>query len=115
MAGDRRIGVVGVLAGVLVLVGVTAVALVVFLPHRPKSAPAPQLSVPIERANNVKCVVQMKKINTAIQMHGSENGKYPGRLEDLTVLSSSDLICPVANRPFLYDSVAGRVSCPGHD
>jgi hypothetical protein len=114
MAGDRRIGIVGIMAGVMVLAGVTAVALVVFLPHRPKSGSSPELSVPIERANNVKCVVQMNKINTALQMYGAENGKYPGRLEDLTVLSSSDLICPVSSRPFLYDSVAGRASCPGH-
>ena len=115
MAGDRRIGFTGILAGVLIMAAVTVVALVVFRPSRPKNEPAPHLSVPIERANNIKCLAQLHKITTAIQVYGAENGKYPGRLEDLTVLSPSDLICPVSNRAYAYDSLSGRVSCPGHD
>lgn len=115
MAGERRIGVVGVLVGVLMVAIVIVVALVIFRPARPKSEPAPQLNVPIERAKKIKCLAQLNKVNTAIQLYGAENGNYPSRLEDLTVLSSADLICPVSNRAYLYDSESGRASCPGHD
>jgi hypothetical protein len=115
MANDRRVGVAGVLVGVFILACVTVLGFIVFRPARPKSEPAPQLYVPIERANNVKCVVQLNKINATIQMYGAENGKYPDRLQDLTDLSPSDLNCPVSNRVYKYDPATGRATCPGHD
>ncbi len=79
MAGDRRINAAGVLAGVLMLLVAAFVAMVVFRPSRPKSEPAPELSVPMERAGNLKCLVQLNRIKAAIQMYGAENGNYPGR------------------------------------
>jgi len=115
MANNPRIGPAGVLIGAVMLTCVIVAGLIIFRPSRPKSEAAPRLNTPIERASNIKCVSQLRKINTAIQMYGAENGKYPDRLQDLTVLSASDLICPVSNRPYSYDPAAGRASCPGHD
>ena len=115
MAGDRRIGAVGVLVGVVMLACVIVVGLIVFRPARPKSVPQPQLEVPIERANAVKCIVQLNKVNAAIQMYAAENGKYPDRLSDMKILSPSDLNCPVSNRVYIYDANTGRASCSGHD
>jgi hypothetical protein len=115
MAGDRRLSVTGVVAGVLILIAVIVVAIILFWPAKPKTEPSSTLSVPIERAKNIQCLTQLRKVTAAIQMSAAENGKYPGRLQDLDVLSGTDLICPVSNRAYRYDSISGRVSCPGHD
>jgi hypothetical protein len=115
MAGDRRVNYVSVVIGVVALVLGAILAFVIFRPLTPKNTPSPVLNAPIQRAQNLACRAQIRKVETAVQIYAAENGKYPDRLDAVEELSDSDLICPLTNRPYRYDPANGRVSCLGHD
>ncbi|UCF70354.1 MAG: type II secretion system protein GspG [candidate division WOR-3 bacterium] len=69
---------------------------------------------PIERAQSVECLAQVKKIEIQVQMYSVQNGRYPETLEMVEGISERDLHCPVTQNAYDYDPQSGRVSCPDH-
>ncbi len=69
---------------------------------------------PLERANILQCQTQIRKIEMAIQIYYTENGKYPEKLEDLNDISAQETFCPVTGQAYIYNSENGSVICPQH-
>lgn len=69
---------------------------------------------PPERANILQCQAQLRKIEMAIQIYYTENGKYPEKLEDLNNISAQEIFCPVTGQAYIYNSENGLVICPEH-
>lgn len=69
---------------------------------------------PPERANILQCQTQIRKIEMAIQIYYTENGKYPEKLEDLNDISAQETFCPVTGQAYIYNYENGSVICPQH-
>ncbi len=69
---------------------------------------------PIERAQSVECLAQVKKVEIQVQMYSVQNGRYPETLELVETISEPDLRCPVTRNAYGYDPQSGRVLCPDH-
>jgi hypothetical protein len=69
---------------------------------------------PLQRAKNVQCLAQIKKIELQIQLFSAQNGRYPENLEMLDELDELDLYCPVSQSRYDYIQHTGRVYCPDH-
>jgi hypothetical protein len=69
---------------------------------------------PIQRAKNVQCLAQIKKLEMQVQLYSAQNGRYPENLEMLDGLNEIDLYCPVTQSRYGYDLRSGRISCPDH-
>jgi len=106
------IGIISIIISLLVGAILIIVAITIYTGG--KTGKDSAVTSPIERAKNIECIAQIKKIETSIQTYLAENARYPERLEDLKDLSIQNIYCPVTNRPYYYDSNVGKVSCPGH-
>jgi hypothetical protein len=105
--------------GVIVLiVSVLAIAVAVFIAmslYTGRGGVEPQdITAPIDRARDIGCASQIRKIEMQIQIYRVENDQYPQRLEMLEGLSDLDFCCPVTNNRYYYDASSGQVSCPDH-
>lgn len=79
-----------------------------------RGVPSSTAQSPLQRAKNVECLAQIKKIEMQVHLYSVQNGKYPVNLGEVEGLFDSDLRCPVTGNPFLYDPESGRVSCQDH-
>jgi len=105
-------------AGLSLIISLLVVALIAFLVisylmGQRGQAPGGSVS-PIQRAKNVECLAQIRKIETQVQLYSVQNGQYPESLGELEALKESDLRCPVTGNGFLYDPESGHVSCQDH-
>jgi hypothetical protein len=111
---DRRYGFTA-LSAIISLLIIALVAFFAILYYQgQRSLESGDIGSPIQRAKNVQCLAQIKKIEMQIQVNGVQNGRYPGDLGKVKGLSESDLRCPVTGSHYLYDVESGRVSCPDH-
>lgn len=74
---------------------------------------------PIERAQSVDCMNNLRQIRYAIQLHQQTQDSPPASLDDIQKsggLSSSMMKCPISGQPYAYDPAEGKVKClqPGH-
>lgn len=69
---------------------------------------------PLERAHILQCQTQIKKIEDAIQLYYTENGRYPQGLNELNDISLQETYCPVTGQAYLYNPENGTVVCPQH-
>ena len=97
----------------LVIVALIALFAVLYLQGQSGSEPARGDS-PIQRARNVRCLTQIKKIEMQVQLYRVQNDRYPEALEVLEGLAKPDLHCPVTRSLYQYDPQSGMVSCPDH-
>jgi len=97
----------------LVIVTLIALFAVLYLRGQRGFEPARGDS-PVQRARNVQCLAQIKKIEMQVQLYRVQNDRYPEALEMLEGLSEPDLCCPVTRSHYQYDPQSGRVSCPDH-
>ena len=97
----------------LVIVALIALFAVLYLQGQRGSEPGRGDS-PIQRARNVQCLAQIKKIEMQVQLYRVQNDTYPEALEMLEGLAEPDLWCPVTRSHYQYDPQSGRVFCPDH-
>ena len=90
------------------------VVLVVFYLGRQDKAGREETTTPLARARSVECLAQIKKVEMQVHLYYVEKNQYPGELRSLEGISDSDLLCPVTQSFYLYDSRTGRLSCPDH-
>ncbi|MEO0095216.1 MAG: type II secretion system protein GspG [candidate division WOR-3 bacterium] len=75
---------------------------------------AQHATAPLERARILQCQTQVKKIENAIRLYYTENGKYPERLDELNDISLQEKYCPVTGQAYIYSPEDGTVICPQH-
>jgi hypothetical protein len=71
------------------------------------------VSAPIQRAQGVECMNNLRQIRVAIQMAQTTNESLPRSLSELSTqgVMREMLVCPVSNLPYAYDPSTGRVWC----
>lgn len=79
-----------------------------------KNAEDDVITSPIKKGKAVQCLAQIRRVETVIQMHLAEYGRYPSSLSELKDLSDADFYCPVTNNSYYYNSSTGKVTCPDH-
>lgn len=72
------------------------------------------VTAPIERAKNVQCFSQIRRVEMSIQTYRYEHGHFPQSLSELDDMSNNDFYCPVTGSPYEYDANTGTLSCPDH-
>ncbi len=95
----------------LILVALSAYLMVKFYTAG-KQKETPYTS-PIERASNLQCRAEIRRIETAIQMYRLEKGENPTDLSEAG-LSEKDWFCPVTHSQYEYNKENGTVVCPDH-
>jgi len=114
MEKRRRSGFAA-LSLIMSLLVIALIALFAVVYFRGKRGPeSPSGDSPIQRARNVQCLAQIKKIEMQVQLYSVQNGRYPEDLGMLEGLAEPDLRCPITQRHYQYDPQSGRVSCPDH-
>jgi hypothetical protein len=69
---------------------------------------------PIERAKNVQCLSQIRRVEMSIQTYRYEHGHFPQTLSELGDMSEEDFFCPVTGSQYTYDVGTGTLNCPDH-
>ena len=72
------------------------------------------VAAPIEKGKSVQCLAQRRRVETSLQMHRAEHGRFPASLDDLADLSDEEFHCPVTGAPYIYQPITGILSCPDH-
>lgn len=103
---------------IMLIISVLAIAVAVFIAMslytNRGGVDTQDLAAPIDRASDINCASQIRKIEMQIQVYRVENDQYPQQLEQLEGLSDMDFCCPVTNDRYYYDAGSGQVSCPDH-
>jgi hypothetical protein len=97
----------------LLIAALLAFFAITYYTGRKSEAEAP-VSTPVERARDIQCQSQIRKIETALQIYYGENLRYPQHLRELQDLSEADFYCPITHNPYGYDPHTGKVTCPDH-
>ena len=97
----------------LLIVALLAFLVITYMTGRHGPAPG-QAESPIQRAKNVECLAQIRKIETQVQFYSVQHGQYPASLGEVGGLLEEDLFCPVRGNRYLYDAESGRVACLDH-
>jgi len=83
-----------------------------------KSKPG-EPATPVERAQGVDCMNNLRQIRYAIDTYQQTNDKIPALLSDMESLGISGAVtkCPISKKEYSYDASQGKVSCatPGHE
>lgn len=105
----------GVIVLIVTLLAITVAVFIAMSLYTGRGGVDPQdMAAPIDRASDISCASQIRKIDMQIQIYRLENGQYPQQLDQLEGLSDMDFYCPVTNNRYFYDVGSGQVSCPDH-
>ncbi|MCC6404386.1 MAG: hypothetical protein IT207_10305 [Fimbriimonadaceae bacterium] len=116
-------GLVGVLASVVILVGLAVVFSVgsgIFgekVPERKDKQGETLVGRSILRAKDTKCISNLGQVRQAIETNKDPvDDVNPADLGSIG-LSPDFLKCPIGKEPYTYDPSTGKVSCPhpGHE
>jgi type II secretory pathway pseudopilin PulG len=96
-----------------ILIGLAVWLLPRYLTRTPSREGKPSRPAPVERAQGVECMNNLRQLRSAIQMHKTGNETAPASLGELTRqgIPQSMLACPVSQRPYGYQAAAGQVWC----
>lgn len=97
----------------LLVIGLILFVVMGYLSGRPGGTSG-RIDRPIDRAQAVECLAQVRKVQMLVQLYSAEHGRFPEGLEGLEGLVETDRQCPLTQRRFGYDPGSGRVSCPDH-
>ena len=112
---DKRRSGFAALSVIMSLLTIALIALIaIILLRGPQGSSGSGAESPIQRAKNVHCLAQIKKIEMEVQLYCVQHGKYPASLGMLGGLEESDFQCPVTGTGYEYDPHSGRISCPDH-
>lgn len=96
-----------------ILVGLAAWLLPRYLSRTPATAGQPSRAAPVERAQGVECMNNLRQLRSAIQIHRTSNETGPASLGELTRqgIPQSMLACPVSRLAYGYRVDTGQVGC----
>ncbi len=98
----------------MIIVAILAVIVLRSYQGHKKTSGGVEVKNPIERTKAVRCLVQRRDIETALNMYRIENDSFPSSLSGLRGLSEQDTRCPETGALYSFDPVSGKVSCPDH-
>lgn len=83
-----------------------------------KSKPG-EPATPVERAQSVDCMNNLRQIRYAIDAYQQTNDKIPALMSDMESQGISGAVakCPISRKDYSYDASQGKVWCttPGHE
>jgi type II secretory pathway pseudopilin PulG len=96
-----------------ILIGLAIWLLPRYLTRTPAREGQPSVAAPVERAQGVECMNNLRQLRSAIQIHRTSNEAGPANLGELTRqgVPRSMLACPVSKLPYGYQAQTGQVWC----
>lgn len=108
----RSLGLISIVGSLLVVAILLVVAFQIYGGGGGKDTET--LTKSIDRATEIQCRTQVRNLTVALEFYITQHGHYPSDLHDLENLPAEIFVCPVTQKPYVYDQKTGKVYCPEH-